>query len=223
MYIEAVKRMLRTFFRSKGRSVNVEVITYHIRLLDSLEMIRNVIAYDNRNGYVVHPEHTPFSYPWGANRYYFNPDAKRLAMNNSRKMTFSEVRAVSHTHKADRVPAILCFDEFALPLDFCDISTGEQLFRDSSQYFYLISKNIEANGRIAREIGEDVFYTDDELFSLVSRMSREKYGCVSLSEATPSMKIEMARIMRYDYNASAKQIMRFLKLPRGVLNSIGIK
>lgn len=37
-----------------------------------LRTLRNTIVYVNRNGYVVNPAYTPFSYPWGTGRYYFN-------------------------------------------------------------------------------------------------------------------------------------------------------
>jgi len=131
-FVNSVKKMLSRYFRAKGRTIEVNAMTYHIGLLDSLERIRNVIAYDNRNGYLVSPEHTPFSYPWGSNRYYFNEDAKRLALSSSKKMTFSEIRALSHSHKSDGIPEILCFDGYALPLSFCDIRSGEMLFRDPS-------------------------------------------------------------------------------------------
>jgi len=222
MFIEAIKQMLFRYFRARKRLLNIDAMTYCVQSLESLERVRNVIAYDNRNGYLVSPDHTPFSYPWGANRYFFNPDSKRLALMNTKKMTFEEIRALAHTHKADGLPGILCFDGCALPLSYCDIETGEQLFRDSSQYFYLISRNIESNKQIAREIGEGVFYTDNELFSTISRIAKDKFGCASLNEAIPAAKIELAKIMRYNYNASAKQIMRFLKLSQGLLNSIGI-
>jgi len=222
-FVEAVKRMLLRYLISKGRTVDIKAMTYNIHILDSLERIRNVIAYDNRNGYLVHPEHTPFSYPWGANRFYFNSDAKRLATDKSRQMTFREIRAISHTHKTDGLKDILSFDGYALPLDFCDILTGEQLFRDPAHYFFLISRNIESNKHIAKEIGESVFYTDNELFSAIARTAREKYGCATLLEATPSAKLELAKMMRYDYNASTKQIIRFLKLSHALLNSIGIR
>ncbi len=223
LFIDAVKQMLFRYFRAQGRPINIDAMTFCIQSLDSLERVRNVIAYDNRNGYLVSPDHTPFSYPWGANKYYFNPDAKRLALTKPKKMTFEEIRALAHTHKADSLPEILCFDGCALPLNYCDIATGERLFRDPSHYFYLISRNIENNKQIAREIGEGIFYTDNELFSAISRIAKEKFGCVSINEASPMAKIELAKIMRYDYNAPTKQIMRFLKLSQGNLTSIGIK
>jgi len=222
-FIEAVKRMIFKYFRAKDRTIDISSMTYVLQLLESLERIRNVIIYDNRNGYIVRHDHTPFSYPWGANRFYFNSDAKMLASLRSKKMSFEEIRTIAHTHKADGLPEILCFEGYASPLSFCDIQTGEQLFRDPSHYFYRLSKNIEANKHIAKEIGESVFYTDDELFSAITRIAREKYSCSSLVEAVPTVKLELAQTMRYEYNASTKQIIRFLKLSQGLLNSIGIR
>ncbi len=222
-FFSTLKKMLSKYFTGIGRNIDFEAMGYSLHQLDSVERVRNVIVYDNRNGYLVNPDYTPYSYPWGANRLFFNDDAKILARNHSRKMTFKDLRALSHSHKTDTIQNLFSIDGCASPLFFCDIEAGEQLFHDAAQYFYLLSKKIENSKQIAKEIGESIFYTDNELFSIIIKEAREKYGCTTLNEAAPSAKIELARIMRYDYNASAKQIMRFLKLPLGILNSMGIK
>lgn len=43
-----------------------------LKPINDLKALREAIVYVNRNGYVVNPSHTPFSYPWGTGRYYFN-------------------------------------------------------------------------------------------------------------------------------------------------------
>lgn len=43
-----------------------------LKVIDSLNSMRNHIVYVHRNGYVTDHNHTPFSYPWGAGRFYFN-------------------------------------------------------------------------------------------------------------------------------------------------------
>ena len=108
------------------------------------------------------------------------------------------------------------------PLSFCEIALGERLFRSPSHYFYKLGRSIEAQKDIARDISESVFYTDDELFSAISSMARKKYFIESVTEAGAAEIIELAKTMRYEYNASTKQIMRFLKLSNQVLASIGI-
>lgn len=223
LFFKLVMEKLSKYLKSLNRTTDLSLITYLLNPVDSLDGLRNVIVYDNRNGYIVSPDHTPVTYPWGANRYYFNSDAKTLALQNARKMRFSEIRQVSRSHKSDNMPSLLSFEGYALPLDFCDLESGEKLFRNASHYFYALSKNMESNKQIAKEIGESVFYTDNELFSIVSKISRDRYDVVLLPELTPEAKMELARTMRYEYNASAKQIIRILKLPGKVLESIGIK
>jgi len=222
-YFSVLKKMLSRYFTAIGRIIDFEAMGHSLHHLDSLERVRNVILYDNRNGYLVNPDYTPYSYPWGANRLYFNTDAKKMANYCSKKMGFVELRTLSHSHKTDSMHDIFSIDGCASPLCFCDIETGEQLFHNAAQYFYLLSKNIESNKQIAKEIGETIFYTDNELFSAVTRIAREKYKSESMAGSSASVKLELAKIMRYDYNASTKQIIRFLKLSQGLLNSIGIR
>ena len=58
------KRMIKPFPLIKN-------ITPSLKPIDNLQSLRNNIVYTNRNGYVADPSHTPFSYPWGTGRYYF--------------------------------------------------------------------------------------------------------------------------------------------------------
>lgn len=219
---EAIKGMLKRHFSAIDRTIEWKGFTLGLRKLENLRDVRNVIVYDNRNGYVVGESHTPFSYPWGANRYFFNPDARELSNLKATPMTFRERLSSAHSHCADKVSGLLTFEGYALPTSFCDIETAEKLFRSPSCYFYLLGKNIEANVKIAREIGEGICYTDDELFAVACRLSREKFNTSAPSQIPISAKQNLARTLRYDYNASAKQLIRMLKIPQEALSAIGI-
>ena len=201
---DTIKRMLIRFIKSQGRSMDWSGFKAGTRKLTTLEEVRNVIVYNNKNGFVVSPEHTPFSYPWGANRFFFNPDAKELAHRSATIMTYRERRRLSRSHLANNLSDLLVFQGYALPLSFCHIEAGEKLFRNASHYF----------GKIAA----------------VCRICNEKYSdgnSHSANGVTPSQlssqeKIEMAKVMRYDYNASDKQIQRMLKLDsRTIINILG--
>ena len=231
-----IRRMLSKYFKAQGRSINWDKFEAHLRKLLTPEEVRNAITYNNRNGYVVNPDSTPFTYLWGANRYYYNPDAKALALQKATVMSAREKRNISHIHASDSITGLLAFEGYALPLSFCHIDEGERLFRNASHYFSKISRSIEADAKIAKEIGENIFYTDDDLYSAVCRMAAEKFpkSGVSGQEAgnqnigrqnSPSLlpaqaKVELARAMRFDYNASDKQIMRMLKLDQQTLTGI---
>ncbi|MBR3075340.1 MAG: hypothetical protein IKH11_06265, partial [Bacteroidales bacterium] len=187
------------------------------RMLNSLSELRNVITYNNRNGYVVHPDETPFTYPWGANMYYFNPVAKQRFYESGKPLSFNEKRKMLASHKGDSVKDLLQVDGYVSPMCFCDICLGESFFRGASHYFNEISRNIESQKDIASEIGESIFYTDDELFRIVLRWSKDKYDTFKPSLLPKEAKIELANKMHSEYHSGNKQIQRILNLPASVV------
>ena len=221
--LEAIEDMLKRHFKSKGRTIAWEKFKVGYRLLETLNDLRNVIVYNNRNGYVVRPAYTPFTYPWGANRYYFNPDACHLAAEHAVPVRIREIRYLSHTKSCDGIKDLSKYEGYALPTSFCDVKTGESLFRDPAHYFSKISRSIEADAKIAKEIGESVFYTDDDLYSAVCRMANEKIAKCSPVQLPAQAKLEIAKTMRFEYNASDKQIQRMLKLDPQIISSLFTK
>lgn len=219
-FFDQIRNAMRKHFRKCGYTNDWSAFQIKERLLSSLEDVRNVIIYDNRNGYIVNPEYSPFSYPWGANKYFFNPDTCKYAYDNMRKMTIGQIRESASTRLLDYSDSPGMVDGYSCPLAFCRIDISERLFRDSSHYFYRLGKNIEANKEIAAELGESVFYTDDELFSAVSSVCRSKHGTGNPSAISSSAKIEIARMMRFDYNASDKQICRILHVSPQIISQM---
>ena len=84
----------------------------------------------------------------------------------------------------------------------------------------MLGKNIECNKEIAKEIGESISYTEEELYSAIGIRCKQEFGTANPSQIPAQAKIEMAKVMRYEYNASIKQIHRMLRLENDVLNSI---
>lgn len=217
------KELILKWLKNEGRAMSLEKFLPKTRYLTTLEDVRNVIVYDNRNGFIVRQEHTPFTYPWGANRYYFSPDSCRLAEQESKPFSLRERRLVSHSRIADGAEGLLLFDGYTSPLSFCDIHAGESLFRDAAHYFNKLSKSIESHAQIAKEIGESVWYTDDELYSIVRKLCKDNYGAVSPASIAVNDRISLAKTLHYEFNAGAKQLQRMLKLDSSVLNALGIK
>lgn len=216
------KGLILRWLKNEGRDMQLEKFQLGTRRLMTLKDIRNVIVYDNRNGFLVSPEHTPFTYPWGANRYYFSPDSCRLAKQECKPFSLRERRLISHSRIADGAEGLLLFDGYASPLSFCDIHTGETLFRDAAHYFNKLSKSVESNASIAKEIGESIWYTDDELYSIVRKLCKERFKANSPAAIAPKDRIDLAKTLHYEFNAGAKQLQRMLKLDSSILNALGI-
>ena len=217
---ELIKKLLMRMASDAGRTINWTSFTPGIRQLNDLTDARNVLIYDNRNGFLVHDNYTPFSYPWGANFCYFNPDAKKRFLESSVPSTIKDRRSVSHSHISDGIQGLNILDGCFSPFSFCDITTGEGLFRDVVHYFYMLGRNIESNKEIAKEIGESVSYTEDELYAAICGKCKSDYGTANPAQIPSDAKIAMAKVMRYEYNATLKQIQRMLRLDQGILQSI---
>lgn len=220
-FFETMKKYLRRNMSAKGKEIRWKDFVAGLRRVDSLDYARNVLIYDNRNGYLVSDVYTPYTYPWGANKYFFACDMKRLAQSLAVKMLYKDRRSITHSHEADDIEDLQLFDGYALPLSFCDIAAGESLFRDPIHYFERLSKSIEQNVSIADELKESIQpFTDSELFSAIVGICKIKYGQPRPSLLPPDAKLKMAATMHYDYHAKEKQICRFLNLTPEMVRSV---
>ena len=97
---------------------------------------------------------------------------------------------------------------------FADVSSigNRSMFRDAHHYFSMVSKNVEAYAGIAVDIDDGEFLTDQELFSQIQKVIREKYRLGSVRELSNAQKLDLARTLHYDYRSSNGQIRRVLGL-----------
>lgn len=219
-FFRLFRSLLNKYFKSKGGGSLPEQFDCSLRAIETLDDMRSVVVYNNRNGYLVHPEHSPYSYPYGANSYFFNPSAKDLYTCARTKFKMKDLEKLAHTHAVrDIQDQIYVVNGYISPLCFCDIETGEKLFRNAAHYFYCLSRNIESQKKIAGEIGDIVFYTDDELYSVASAIAAKKYG-LSPTQIPKEAKIEIAKTLHFDYNASNKALTRMLKLDISLINTL---
>lgn len=215
-----IKQRIRLYLKGTGSSADISDWECSIKEILDLKYLRTLIVYTNRNGFVVNPNETPFSYRWGANRYFFNPDAVHILSQSREKVTVKQIRNLMHSAEFDHFAGLRMVDGYVSPLTFCDIATAMALFRSAHHYFYLISRDIEGQKIIAKELGESVFYSDNELFNAVVSFIREKYGVSSPSILPKDSKIETAVWMHHNYNASNKQVGRILRLDLQVVNAL---
>lgn len=219
-FFSLLKRLLSRYFHSIGQVVDLPGLTIRFSEISTVENLRNVIAYINRNGYLVHPDSTPFNYEWGANRFYFNKEAKLRYSAEATPMTQSARQKLSHSRMFDFISHLKILDGYVSPLCFCDVAAGEAMFRDHRQYFSKISKSIESYSEIAKLIGESIFYTDDELYNFLTYTAKKEYGCSNVSLLPREAKIALAKQLHYSYNAGNKQIARMLKLDLSIVDSL---
>lgn len=148
----------------------------------------------------------------GANRFYFNDEAKLRYELLKNIPTFRCKRKLFHSNIADSMMNFKILDGYVSPLCYCRTDIGEKLFRNAQHHFSKLSRSVESSVTIAKEIGESFYYLDSELYSIVSMKCSKEYGCKTPSLLPAQAKVVMAKTLRYDYNASLKQISRLLKM-----------
>ena len=185
-----------------------------------LNYLRNVIAYVNRNGFVVNRHVTPLSYMWGPNRFFFFPDSDFDAVVPIAKVSQKERQRIFRTHYNDFPDSYFFTNGYISPVCYCHISECEAFFHDAHQYFHYLSRRVESFSEIANQLGDKIVYTDDEVFSAAIALSAKNYDIKKLSALSADKRTELARSLHFSYNASNKQISRVLGLDKAFVDAM---
>ena len=214
------KRLVR-YFSSAGKRVNLSYFDCNEPIaIESLESLRNQIGYTNRNNFVIDPDQTPFTYPFGANSYYFNSVFKARKDLVFSDLTARAKREFLHTKQVVYPDNYIIVDGYFSPASYCRLDIGEGVFRDARHYFNKLAKNIESYKEIASALGDAIYYTDDELIAALYSLSRNKYGGQRISSLAKDDKMDVARLLHFDYNADNRKIARLINLDPVILDAM---
>jgi REP element-mobilizing transposase RayT len=221
IFFALFKKRLQRYLAEKGQRMDLTNFACKKPIpIETLESMRNQICYTNRNNFVVDPGHTPFSYPYGANSYFFTPKAKQQKDKLFGELTLREKRHLIHAREPNYPDTYVITDGYFSPMNYCRLDIGEAVFRDARHYFNKLTKNIESNKEIAAMLGDSIFYTDDELFDVVRKVCNDKYDGQRPALLGKNEKTELARMLHYDFNADNEKIRRMLNLSINYLDQI---
>ena len=211
---------LRKTFPQRERAIDWSQFKVDILPIESLQALRNEIIYVNRNAFVANPEYTPDSYPWGGGCAYFCPWLKH--MNTSlfgEKPTLTQ-RAILHTRDVAPFADLKAIGSMPFIPSFCDIKLGESMFRDARSYFNSLTRNAEAFSQIANRLKDSIFLTDEELYSVLCSHINKEYSVKTATDLTARQKIDTARHMHFNYNATNQQLRRMLRMDLAILEEM---
>lgn len=185
--------------------------------IDSLQSLRNTIVYVNRNGFVTDRNYTPFTYPWGTGKYFFNGAGfggvnTNLNVNEMRRMFRGRAAIFPDTYQVN--------DGYIIPSSYCNLELGMSLFRDAHHYFFMVSKTVEAYGELASELSDVEYLTDMELVSQMVKLLKGDYNVTSLRDLGKAQRYDLARQLRFKFRSSNEQIRRVLNLTSAEVNTI---
>ena len=211
---------LHKAFPKRERAIDWSQFKMEILPIESLQALRNEIIYVNRNAFVSNPAYTPDSYPWGGGCAYFNPWLRHLKTINLGEMKVNSQRSLLHTR--DVAPFSQLIEVGGMPFipSFCDIQLGESIFRDARSYFNSLTRNAEAFSQIASRLKDTIFLTDEELYSVICSYINKEYSVKTPAQLSGQQKIDTARHMHFNYNASNQQLRRMLRMDLSVLEEL---
>lgn len=188
--------------------------------IESLPALRNEIIYTNRNAFVANPAYTPDSYPWGGGCAYFCPWLKHLITSPFEGLPILTQRALLHTRDISPFADLRVIDSMPFIPSFCDISLGESMFRDARSYFNSLTRNAEAFSQIASRLKDTIFLTDEELYSVICSYISKEYSVKTPVQLSAQQKIDTARQMHFNYNATNQQLRRMLRMDLSILDEL---
>ena len=83
-----------------------------------------------------------------------------------------------------------------------------------------LSRKFEAYGEIAERLHESVFIADEEMYSAVTLLCVRYFSVKHPGQLSAKDRIEMARMMKKEYNASNRQIRSILKLDKDLVEQL---
>ncbi len=216
-YFKIWKMRLQRYFMN---GIDLSTFDCQIIPIDNLKSFRYEAAYINRNGFVNNKMEIPFSYEWSSGRYYFNPVTREIPLTRIGDISCREKKALLRCRISDFYDSLKIGKGYISPMCFCEIQEGEKLYNTPHQYFNYIYKSVEEYSLIAKRLGDNIFLNDSEMLSVAYSKSRELYKVDEPKLLNKDEKIQMAKLMRHNYNASNGQIQRILKLDRYLVDSI---
>ena len=215
------RRRLKRYLTGRGRYADLSALKADMFEIPDLRALRSEIVYVNRNGYIVQPDHTPYSYPWSAGVFYFNPMLERMVIGEPLAgLSYRDSRQLFRGRTFPLPDSYRIIDGMILPSSYCCIREGEGYFRNAHQYFYSLSKDQESKSAISRRLNDSAFLTDEELFGVARGLCAKAYDGLAPAMLPLPAKKEMAIKMHYDYKATVNQVRRIFRMDPVVLKEM---
>lgn len=219
-FFRRFRQRIRRLSLSKGKAIDWDPFRAELIEIETLPALRNEIVYVNRNGFVAHPQYTPFSYPWGGGCAFFIPAYSLLPAKSIKEIGFNKARELTHFREIRMIERLKFVGDVVYIPSFCRTDIGERMFRDAHSYFFSLTRNAEAFSLIAERLKDSIFLTDNEMYAAAVNYAEKTFDNRQLAMLSPDQKIRLAKEMHFKYNASNQQIRRLLKLDIGILNEL---
>ena len=186
-----------------------------IPINDEQEM-RNHFLYALRNPYEKQ-WCTPMGYPWGSGWGVFSILAPLIKGEKAKDLPVRKVRSLVGAN-------IVIPDEWEfhptlglLPGSFVDTRLVRKLFPSVKDFVTQMVKDYETYVRLARELEEEVSFSQEELLDIVKVLSKQHFQGKGLPQLLAEEKYALAARLHQDFNIAPGVIAQTLSLPEKIV------
>ena len=188
--------------------------------ITSREQFRTEVAYVVRNPFVVREDIHPFVNIQTSAFLYFNPLLPYLQNRSVKGMSIRQKQTITMSKDIGLPDTLTMIDDMPHPASFVNYKLVESLFESPRQYAYYVMKNVEAQVEVARRLGEKPVFPDEDLLPICLKLLKEAFGTCKYAEMTEAQRLSVASRLKYDYNASNKQLARLLRVPLSTVDAM---
>ena len=212
-FFERLKKMMNTYYRYHGRSIDLSDMTPGLKEITSVRQFRTELAYVIRNAFVVRPDVNVFADLWSSGNLYFNPCLSLDGVPGDRLKT-REVREFTQSRSYSNIDArIHVKNGMAQAWSFVNYKKAMSFYDSARQFVYSVLKNVEAMVEVSLEYGELPQLPDEELYPVMYKLCQSALKAEDPFSLDKAGKQKLATLLKNKYYASNGQIARILKMP----------
>lgn len=190
-----------------------------VKEMCDIPYVRNCVAYVLRNpvdgGLVKAAE----KYEWSSIGCYFSGEPCRSQQLSC--MSIRQIKSIIGTHRDIRDSKMRVDDKGIVPKSFVDYRLVENLFQNSSAYFWSqILKVDSAQMEYDLAVGADMRYNDYEMIARISDIAGKWFGKPTVSELSIRDRCKIAGYMYRRLNSGIPQISRLLGIERRLVKEL---
>lgn len=220
-YIKLFKQLLSTYLRIKYKSSKImHCSDDSITLIDSIQYLRNCIAYILRNPVSARLCKRPDEYRWSS--YRFRDSSTKDSGRKVSKLGFTLKRSLLRTGMDLSGCRFLIDDNGYITLDsFVDGHLITKAFRYSGKSFlYHLGCCNDTMMEYELVYKPLMTVTDGDMYDLTLRHVAKRFPAKSISELTTSEKCSIVKHLYFSNKTNVPQLSRILGIPRDLIKKI---
>lgn len=210
-----LKRKLSRRLRADGYPPPPQDYCFKLTRVESIEQLKSLYVYIDRN-VLEKGISLPVTYPWGCAYSFYSILVNQLSGKRADEMSRRELTRL--TNSTVTIPSHWLFHPALglLPSSFVNFNKFYELFPSPKEYQTKLVKDYEAYALLAKEQGDPLNMTADEIRELVARVATKTYSGKDLRQLSHDEKGKLCVVLNTNYGLEPDSIASALILPSHV-------